>query len=157
MTMTGPDYTVSREDVPFTMMVRRAKLIEELFSGEWEQGQSALLQTYSQEYCCIGVACSLLGIEDDDLREESASDYLTFEREYGVSHETSRYLQSMNDGDVYHTPAENRNWKKLVRFTYESRSFEQIARFLEIIWQMTEKDTERGEKKRDARTRDVGK
>jgi hypothetical protein len=139
-------------DVPFTVMVRRAALIDALRSGKFRKGTGSLLKSfYSIEsgrhqkyYCCIGVGCSLVNIPDEDLIDDLESDYMTFEDQYGISHRTARYLMAMNDGDPYGETIDNdpvigylASNVKVIRVTQIERSFEEIARFLEIIWRMT--------------------
>lgn len=139
-------------DVPFTVMVHRAALINALRSGKFRKGTGSLLKSfYSVEsgrhqkyYCCIGVGCSLVNIPDEDLIDDLESDYMTFEDQYGISHRTARYLMAMNDGDQYGEPIDD-SWEagylpsniKVIRVTQREMDFKEIARFLEIIWEMT--------------------
>lgn len=139
-------------NVPFTVMLRRAALIDALRSGKFRKGTGSLLKAfYSIEsgrhqkyYCCIGVGCSLVNIPDEDLIDDLESDYMTFEEQYGISHRTARYLMAMNDGDQYGEPIEGGEWPsylpsniKVIRVTQREMDFKEIARFLEIIWEMT--------------------
>jgi len=49
----------------------KEKWIEALRSGEYKQGQEALLNVYedTKEYCCLGVLCELYAIEYPDKAE----------------------------------------------------------------------------------------
>lgn len=55
------------------------KWLTALRSGEYKQGQSALHSSKDNTYCCLGVACHLLGIDNEILAngiyDEEYDDY----------------------------------------------------------------------------------
>lgn len=148
-------------DGALTMMVRRARLIDELRSGRFSQGTGGfLLEPVGRarnrnfvegqkagEYCCIGVGASLLGITDKELIDEEESAYTEFCDEYGVTEKTQRYLIGMNDGGFVKWPINDAYGKTygcnenepIIRMGKAfGRDFQQIARFLEMIWELTD-------------------
>jgi hypothetical protein len=145
------NYECRGVDVPFTMMIRRARLVDALRSGQFRQGKGSLFREYTTDgnggggyYCCIGVGCFLLGFPDSILMEDMESEYLEFELKYGLSHRTAKYLMAMNDGDAMGDVLEDDDFRsylprhfRLIRLEGNQRNFKEVARFLEIIWRMT--------------------
>lgn len=52
----------------------RTKWLEALRSGRYEQATGALYNYQSGGYCCLGVACDIVGI---DLKDEKVGKYLS--------------------------------------------------------------------------------
>ena len=127
------------------VMVRRARLIDELRSGRFIQTDETLYSSDVQArgrtfvegqrwggYCCIGVGCALLRLDDMYLVEEADNAYVDFRQQYYVSEKVQKYLIGENDGSSV-------QWRmgetKIIRASGAGqRNFHQIARFLEIIW-----------------------
>lgn len=131
-----------------TLEEKRLELIEALRSGRFKKGTGGLsMEPYTNEesasFCCIGVGCSVLGVSDEKLLEDSSHDYLFFERQYRISNRMARYLMAMNDGGGLKTSEDNYGQTygfegKVIRSAYApSRKFSEIARFLEIVWKLT--------------------
>lgn len=49
------------------------KWIQALRSGNYKRGRGRLYNESKNNYCCLGVACSILGVEDNLLNEYSAT------------------------------------------------------------------------------------
>lgn len=49
------------------------KWIEALRSGDYKKGRGRLYNESKNNYCCLGVACSILGIENELLKEYSVT------------------------------------------------------------------------------------
>jgi hypothetical protein len=134
---------------------RRRDLIAALRSGDYIKARSALFQVrdyeasdvfwWDRSYCCIGVGCSVrqfYGIVhaelnpedhvDSEGRWDNGSGYDFFQNEYDVSTELLNRLQNMNDGSGRVVGVKDpRSW---ISF---QRDFNFIARYLEVIWQLS--------------------
>ena len=45
------------------------KWIKSLRSGDYKQGRGGLYNESKNNYCCLGVACSMLGVENERLKD----------------------------------------------------------------------------------------
>lgn len=130
--------TVSPEEI---VIARRQEFLAALRSGRYRQARGSLYRADVNGYCCIGVGCVVLATPIFVLMEDSEAEYLSFELGLGVSHRTAKYLMAMNDGGRLGVTQDA--WgltyipQLVIRKTNVSRDFKFIARFLEIIWQMT--------------------
>lgn len=108
-------------------------------------------------FCCLGVA--RFKLDDGELWTEPLfadydkdTGYIEVRAEYNMSKRMQDYLVAMNDGK-YVTEVSLTggfvSWdgrdmledQRIIRNTNESRSFEYIARFLEIAWRLTDTNT----------------
>ena len=141
------------------MAERRELLIRELRSGNWKKGVRKLVEfgeSYNRDvrgyvtdlrktsFCCIGVACRLLGIKTRTLNYESDVHYLAFRSNYGVTDKQKFYLMGMNDGksvkwsdDPKHLGSFMVGAPVIRAKGAPERDFTFIARFLEIMWGMS--------------------
>ena len=92
-----------------------------LRSGNYDQGTGKLF--YQGNYCCLGVACAISGIDDDDLVQEYIEDYIDEFRlapKELIGNNTENNLVEeltlRNDGDMGH----------------DQHSFDQIADWIEL-------------------------
>jgi hypothetical protein len=120
--------TVSEE-----VLNNRRTWIHALESDDYDQGRRALASffenplTHRFTYCCIGVACHVVGEIDNSDLIESSSNYYTFERLVGIRNEgdNPRYDDGSYDKLTHHLMHMNDSHK---------RSFKFIARFLRVLW-----------------------
>lgn len=127
--------TVSEE-----VLNNRRNWIHALESDDYVQGRRALatLIRYRDgdwqfktryEYCCIGVACKVVGeLDDSDLDDETSSSYLLFDRLMDIS--TTLDPDYMYSG---RSTATITNHLMTMNDT-RKRSFKFIARFLRVLW-----------------------
>lgn len=139
-------YDFSGETVTPDIVTRRQAFLSALRGGDFLQGKGSLCRIdHDVRHCCIGVGCAVSGIPNGVLIEDMEAEYLLFEQRYGVSNKVSRYLMAMNDGDqageVGDGFGKTFKYNRTIRHTEARRSFPEIARFLEIIWQLTPTDT----------------
>lgn len=73
----------------------KAKWVKALRSGKFEQTDGTLKD--KDGYCCLGVACHLLGIADRALEKTTEGYGQTWLAPQGFSLEASETLASMND------------------------------------------------------------
>lgn len=117
--------------------------IDELKSGNWEQGKGylAILTPEGKgEYCCLGVLAEIneeipfifnkllnkkgfIYLSSSNRSDATIPDF--YAEKLGLSKNLIDYLMSMNDGYAY---------KKSIRMNYLKRNFNFIARFLEIVF-----------------------
>ena len=94
--------------------------IEALRSGHYRQGTGSLRQTDSDadpSYCCLGVACSVAGVKESEIKGEWIDDYeCYYESVPEVLHgeadnnELVEALSSMNDNDDQFTFDDIADW-----------------------------------------------
>jgi hypothetical protein len=142
------------------MVLRRQRLIRELRSGSYLKGTGKLVtipERYNREvrgyvadyenpcYCCIGLGCSLLGFPARLLQLEHDRFYSGFMLDYGITDKQKYYLMGMNDGnsvkwseDSKHQGSYMTNAPRIRSGDAPDREFPFIARFLEIMWGMSE-------------------
>lgn len=77
----------------------KEKWVKALRSGRYVQGRNAMLSWTSNRYCCLGVACRILGVSKAALRDPHR-DQLYHEKfvDVGLSRSVAKRLVSMNDG-----------------------------------------------------------
>lgn len=120
---------------------RRAWLIEALRGTGYVKAVDMLYDFDIKGFCCIGVGAYLLGAPIDSLIGESELWYAEFDEKYGISVKAQRFLVSMNDGTALKWPQRDEfgqiyRGSKLIRPENKMRSFREIARFLEILWEI---------------------
>lgn len=135
--------------------------IQSLRSGDMNQTTGALLRLVDERrsFCCLGVA--RINLSDGEQWANSVSNdgiidvgYDEVKEMYGMDGRMQDYLIAMNDGQylaewhsgdrMYLTSYSHRDsldGKRIIRNTNETRSFEYIARFLEIAWKLTNTNT----------------
>lgn len=146
-------------------LTNRKNWITRLRNDAGSQGQGALIQKgeKSNAYCCIGVA--LVVVRPEFAAEKIAREpiygsydgpdgYLFAQTDVEMNVQMRKYLVAMNDGmfayDMLNSIAndeleasygrhfvDNPNVTKIIRNTNDKRSFQYIARFLEIAWKMS--------------------
>lgn len=111
------------------------RFLEELESGRWEQCTEGYLYL-DGGYCCLGVAASMLGVEDEYLddryfldtpRLQTVVDKLGFWSFDGGERDGWFTLARLNDGDFTKSDREN---PLLPKFEGKNATFAEIAAML---------------------------
>jgi hypothetical protein len=131
--------TTETPTVSETILNNRRNWIHALESGDHAQGRRALSTLTNDpndpqylrtrfEYCCIGVACHVVGGLSLNIGETNTNYYL-FERLMGLRNEGDNPRYNDFDGSydklTHHLMSMNDSHK---------RSFKFIARFLRVLW-----------------------
>lgn len=102
----------------------RRDWINALRSGEYKQGEGVLLDFSEEEntFCCLGVACKIIGFDDEDIAGIELPEYidedidLAGEFPYALL-DTSfiTFLASLNDGDSFTPNSTDRTLENLLQ------------------------------------------
>lgn len=106
--------------------------IKELRSGNYQQGTGFLRS--NNRYCCLGVGCAMLGIENREEVRESGTIVTVFGEKSAVLPEeehTIRLGLKTNTGKVYHSNPNGKIYSSLANLNDRGLSFRAIADLLE--------------------------
>lgn len=73
----------------------KAKWIEALRSGKYEQAQNELINN-NNKYCCLGVACLVAGYSDNNLRNPNTGSAYPY-----IPRTFDKIPKLILDGDIY--------------------------------------------------------
>ncbi len=103
----------------------KEKWIAALRSGKYEQGQDVLFNEESNTYCCLGVACHIIGIKKSTISHKCLLNLDNLSRK--VLH---KLPEAIIGSDNSNSDEYNEIVSKLVTYNDKGKSFKWIASYI---------------------------